>query len=263
MFRKLLVAVLVLCAPLAEAGKPALVVNQKKAPAVVTKTSRGGGAAFSEKLAVTAGMILAFNSGFSNGCCLASGIAANKNAVAAVTGAWTTSAYGLVSGNKNLFATQLKGILSYMGGSAIAGSLIPNPKPFVVAENTGVAFLVGSALWLAASQTAKSSPTAMTCFFLALMANGLQNSVSSVHTGNLCRTAHFSGITSDIGTFAGQCLMGNKANLFKLKSFLLLGISFYLGSASAFYVAPDHGAQSLLFCSAMHFLFGSYLLLKK
>ena len=270
MFRKLVVSCLLLCAPLASAGRPAL-VQRKPVGAVpdVVKKTKGGAfgplGAISKKQAVMAGMLLAFNSGYSNGCCLGGGVVAgkNKNAVAAVTGAWTTSALGFASGNMDAFTTQLKGILSYMSGSAIAGALIPNPKPFVLADNTGVAFLVGSALMLAASQMAEKSPAAMTCFFLALMANGLQNSVTSVHTANLCRTAHFSGITSDMGTFIGQCLMGNKENLFKLQTFALLGLSFWLGSYSSFFITQQMTSQSLLFSSAVHFLVGAYLLLTK
>lgn len=267
MFRKLLVACLLLCAPFGTAGEPAL-VQPKPVPAVVTKTkggSLGPSGAISKKAAVTAGMILAFNSGYSNGCCLGGGAmaGAKANAVAAVTGAWTTSALGFAKGNMGAFMAQFKGILSYVFGSFIAGALIPNPKPFVLAENTGLVFLVGSALMLCASKMAEHAPNAMTAFYFALMANGLQNSVTSVHTANLCRTAHFSGITSDMGTFMGQCLMGNQDNLFKLKVFALLGLSFWLGSYSSFFVTQSMASESLLFSSAVHFIIGIYLLAKK
>ena len=152
----------------------------------------------SKKVAVLASMALAFNSGYSNGVCLGTGVEGTKQAVAAVTGAWTTSAYGLASGNTAAFSTQVRAILSYMGGSAIAGAMIPRPTAFKLSETTGHTFLVGAALMFAASTLAEKSPAAKTCFYLALMANGLQNSVTSVHTANLCRSAHFSGITSDM-----------------------------------------------------------------
>ena len=56
---------------------------------------------------------------------------------------------------------------------------------------------------------------------------------------------------------------GNKANLFKLKVFALLGLSFWLGSYSSFFVTQQMTSQSLLFSSGVHFLIGMYLLLKK
>lgn len=289
MFRKIFLACVLLSSPFAVAGKPFMAKQNAAAPVpeaeqpalvpttavatvpqVVSKPLKGGGllgpeGAISKKAAVSAAMILAFNSGYSNGCCLGGGVmaGAKNNAVAAVTGAWTTSALGAASGNMAAFSAQFKGIMSYMFGSVIAGALIPKPKAFVLAENTGLVFLIGSALMYAASSVAEKSPTAMTAFYFALMANGLQNSVTSVHTGNLCRTSHFTGITSDMGTFVGQCLMGNKENLFKLKVFALLGLSFWLGGFSSFFVTQQMASESLLFSSGVHFAIGLYVLLNK
>lgn len=276
MFRRILVASLVLCGPLAVASKPFGAV-QKAAPAPpapttvavvepkvvpMKKTSIVPSKEFSQKAAVAAGMLLAFNSGFSNGVCLGGAVTGGKgsNAVAAVTGAWTNSALGLASGNMGQFAANAKGILSYLTGSLIAGLMIPKPKPFFVNDGTGATFMIGAGLMYAASQAAGNSPTAKTCFYLALMANGLQNSVSSVHTANLCRSAHFSGITSDMGTFLGQIIRGNKANVFKLKAFALLGLAFFMGGFSSFFVTQHFSSESLLVCALMHAAIGSALM---
>ncbi|CAB9522675.1 membrAne [Seminavis robusta] len=235
-------------------------VTKPATPAVTESVSP---MAISKKAAVAAGMMLAFNSGFTNGACLGGGLLAgtDKFAVAAVTGAWTTSALGAASGNMAAFATNAKAILSYVTGSCIAGLMIPRPKTFVLDNGTGPTFLIGSALLYAASRFAQSSPGTKTCFFLALMANGLQNSVTSVHTANLCRSAHFSGITSDIGTFLGQCLRGNFDNAFKLKVFALLGLSFWVGGFTAFFAANNYTTSTLYFSAALHAFVGLSLLM--
>jgi len=217
----------------------------------------------SKKTAILASMALAFNSGYSNGVCLGTGIEGTKQAVAAVTGAWTTSAYGMASGHTEAAMTQIKAILSYAAGSAIAGAMMPTPKAFKLAPTTGQTFLIGSALFFMASRFAEVKPAAKTCFFLALMANGLQNSVTSVHTANLCRSAHFSGITSDMGTFLGQVLRGNKENVFKLKVFAMLAASFWSGGFSSFFVTRKFTSGGLYACAALHFLIGSYLMLSE
>lgn len=220
-----------------------------------------------KKVAVLASMALAFNSGYSNGVCLGAGIGGANQAAAAVTGAWTTSAFNMAKGNTAPAFVQIKALLSYMGGSAVAGLMIPKPTAFKLSEKTGQTFLIGAGLMLAASQLAEKSGAGSSnksCFYLALMANGLQNSVTSVHTANLCRSAHFSGITSDMGTFMGQCLRGNKENLFKLQVFALLALSFWGGGFSSFFVSQKFANGSGLYASAALYLaIGLHLILRK
>jgi Protein of unknown function (DUF1275) len=76
---------------------------------------------------------------------------------------------------------------------------------------------------------------------LCAVANGIQNSITSVHTGNLCRTSHYTGISSDMGTFLGQCLGGNTANFMKLKVFFGLACCFWTGGYLSFFTAKHTG----------------------
>ena len=62
-------------------------------------------------------------------------------------------------------------------------------------------------------------------------------------TTNLCRTSHFTGISSDMGTFLGQILRGNMANLFKLKVFAGLATSFWLGGYLSYALSKAHGSS--------------------
>jgi len=236
-------------------------IRQHKLPttfATPTIVHRGGEITkninLTTKSAVLFGMILALNSGYVNGLCL-SGILAHdgtKQASAAVTGAWTNSALGVASGNYQQFAFNTKCILSYITGSAIAGVLNPDPVPFQVPSiQVGSTFGIGSVL-LYLSSTHAGKDGSMTFLYLAAIANGIQNSVTSVITSNLVRSAHFSGISSDIGTFVGQVLRGNTANLLKLKVFSLLASCFWIGGMVSYSMVNNFNAASLLFSAALY-----------
>jgi hypothetical protein len=254
--------------------------NEQSQPAFPTKLStilqaRGGGGGKKKvvaaatpaakkaldipmKYAVGAGFILAFNSGFANGCCMSGAIVeGTKQAVAAVTGAWTNSAVSFAQGNQAAFQLQTTMILSYAFGSAIAGILNPKPTPFVLSESVGPGLLICSGLVFAASQMAskgEGSPTLI--FALAAIANGLQNSITSVHTGNLVRSAHYSGMTSDLGTFVGQILGGNTANAFRVKVILGLMAAFWTGGALSVAVTDIYKKESLIFSAALYAVAG-------
>lgn len=212
------------------------------------------------KTAVLCGCALAFNSGFVNGACL-SGILSGdgtKQAAAAVTGAWTNSALGVASGNYGQAKFNAKCLGSYFSGSLVASLINPNPVPFEVggADKISPAFLIGSLLMYASSSVAKKSGGSDKSFiYLAAVACGIQNSITSVLTQNLVRSAHFSGITSDIGTFLGQILRGNKQNAEKLRVFTLLAASFWIGGLVSFSATTMYASSSLLFSSALFLAF--------
>ena len=212
------------------------------------------------KTAVLCGCALAFNSGFVNGACL-SGILSSdgtKQAAAAVTGAWTNSALGVASGNYGQAKFNAKCLGSYFSGSLVASLINPNPVPFEVggADKISPAFLIGSLLMYASSSVAKKSGGSDKSFiYLAAVACGIQNSITSVLTQNLVRSAHFSGITSDIGTFLGQILRGNKQNAEKLRVFTLLAASFWIGGLVSFSATTMYASSSLLFSSVLFLAF--------
>lgn len=155
------------------------------------------------KKAVALGMLLALNSGVVNGVCLSGLLHSTKQASAAVTGAWTNSALGAATGNTDQFAFNGKCILSYFFGSFLSGLVNPNPKAFEISVGSvRTAFLIGSAL-LCASSVMVEQP-GREFIFLAAMANGIQNSLTSTTTANLVRSAHFSGITSGKESFCSH-----------------------------------------------------------
>lgn len=242
-------------------GAPFIVRGGGAAAATSASPSTSGKAiSISTKAAVLCGCALAFNNGFINGACL-SGILSSDNtkqAAAAVTGAWTNSALGVASGNYNQALFNAKCLGSYFSGSLVASLINPFPIPFEIggSDKVSPAFLIASLLTYASSSVAKKSGGADVSFiYLAAVACGITNSITSVLTQNLVRSAHFSGITSDIGTFLGQVLRGNKQNLEKLRVFALLAASFWLGGVVSFSATTTYASSTLLFSSALFLAF--------
>lgn len=230
----------------------------------VASVPRGGKAAVapagplvSQSASIWMSLILALNSGFINGCALSGAISADgsSQAVSAVTASWTNSAMGLAAGQMAKFGFLGKVLCSYIFGSLIAGYLEPNPSLFKVSSSSfGLPLTVAAGFTVLAKTFLEDASSVKLGFYLLAMANGINNSVTSTTTGNLCRTAHFSGISSDMGTFMGQILRGNKANLFKLKVFAALGACFWSGGYLAYGLSKTHGA-SVLYVSAAVYLF--------
>ncbi|CAJ1939045.1 unnamed protein product [Cylindrotheca closterium] len=218
----------------------------------------------STKNAVVMGTALALTSGFINGACV-TGFFSASQATAAVTGTWTNAAIALSKGQNMKFFTLARYLFAFMSGSTIAGLLVPNAAPFELANPKGAAasFGIGALCLTVAGLMAKSgglSSELILC--LCFIANGIQNSLTSAFTANLCRTTHFSGITSDIGTFLGQAIRGNRNNMLKLKVFPLLALAFWSGSFIAYPMTKIFGSSTLLAAATVYGGFG-LLSLKK
>lgn len=165
-------------------------------PFEVAEISRGGKGvvAFSSQSAsILMGLILALNSGFMNGCALGGSVTADgsSQAVAAVTASWTNSALGLAAGNNGKFGFLAKVLGSFIFGSAIAGYLEPNPSLFSVSsKNYAAPLAVAAGLVLLAINKLGELGNVKMGFYLLAMANGINNSVTSVRSSRI----HDSGL---------------------------------------------------------------------
>lgn len=228
----------------------------------------------SNKAAVGMGMALAFNAGVIN-CASLSGlmVEGTKQASAAVTGAWTNSAIGAASvfassssaaaaASKFQFLFNAKCIVAYLFGSVITGLIIPTPKAFEVdVPKSLTLFAIASGLLGTASVLAKSSN--INYLFFCCLATGIQNSFTSSMSANMCRTTHFTGITSDMGTFIGQVLRGNLTNLARLKSISMVAASFWIGGFLSLSWAKKYGSAVLAGTALVDLGVAAYLGLKK
>lgn len=220
---------------------------------VSTSTTNSNIRTISTNTAVTFGILLALNSGIVNGVCLSGILSADgtRQSSAAVTGAWTNSALAAASSNYDVFMINIKCILSYITGSFISGFLNPHPKPFEVSVGPmQTAFIIGSLLMYGSSVLSEEPDKVF--IFLATIASGIQNSLTSTTTANLVRSAHFSGMTSDMGTFLGQIVRGNMENLMKFKTFLSLAMAFWTGGYASYSLSKNYGKYVLMFSSIFY-----------
>jgi uncharacterized membrane protein YoaK (UPF0700 family) len=197
-----------------------------------------------KQFATVSGMLLAFNSGFINACCVAGfAVGMPDQPVAGVTGAYTRAAMGVYD---PLYQAAL--VACFVAGSAVTSLINPRPAAYRLTPHYGPTFLIGAALLSAAHLV----PPSRGVYLLVVTANGVQNGVSSLYSANLIRTSHMTGSSTDVGVVLGQLVRGNWTDLWKLCVLLGLASAFSLGSlVSCAVVATMH--RSALICSAALF----------
>jgi len=202
-----------------------------------------------------AGLCLSFNSGYINGCCLSGLLKACGTGVpvAAFTGAYTNAGLAIGAGNMAVALANLKMIWSFQAGAAIEGFLNPRPTPNKITPRYGPTFLIGSALLALSATRAYLHPDGHSFLYLAAMANGLQNALSSGYTANLIRSSHMSGITSDIGMIFGQMLGGNLENAWRFVVLSGLCTSFLVGGVVSWFAVNRFKSLALVFNAFLFF----------
>ena len=202
-----------------------------------------------------AGLCLSFNSGYINGCCL-SGLLKTCGTgvpVAAFTGAYTNAGLAIGAGNMAVALANLKMIWSFQAGAAIEGFINPRPKPNKITPRYGPTFLLGSILLALSATRAYLHPDGRSFLYLAAMANGLQNALSSGYTANLIRSSHMSGISSDIGMILGQMLGGNLENAWRFIVLSGLCTSFWAGGVVSWFAVNRFKSLALIFNALLFF----------
>lgn len=206
------------------------------------------------RFVILAGLLLAFNSGYINGCCL-SGVlksCGTGTPVAAFTGAYTQAGLAIGAGNFAGFLANIRMIGSYMTGAAISGFINPKPVPGKLSPQLGPAFISGSILMTLSSLLALTRPESRAFLYFAAMANGLQNAVTSAYSANLIRTSHMTGSTSDMGMIFGQMLGGNFENLWRFTVLIILGSSFLTGGITSVFAVNKFKSLALAFNAALY-----------
>mmetsp|Transcript_1417 Transcript_1417/g.1882 ORF Transcript_1417/g.1882 Transcript_1417/m.1882 type:complete len:456 (-) Transcript_1417:291-1658(-) len=209
--------------------------------------------------AIGAGICLAFNSGFINGCCLSGLISESGSvmqAVSAFTGGYTKAGLALAEGDTSFFGFEAAMIGSFIGGSCISALINPKPKPWQLGPTYGPTFIIGSILLAISSTLSSTHPEDKSLFYFAAAANGLQNGMTSMYSANLIRTSHLTGTSTDIGLIIGQMLRGNYEDFFKLGVLVSLAISFWLGGLTSFYAVMKFRGFALIFNAVFFFLIG-------
>lgn len=187
-----------------------------------------------------------------------------SQSVAAVTATWTHAALAFGAGHTAQWKWWMTLLLSFTTGSFLAAVLweqpssLRNPRDDDDDDGTTTAttsanlqpLALGAALLVTAVPLLSIWPRA--AFALCAAANGLQNSVTSSWTQNLCRSSHMSGLTSDVGTILGQMCRGNWTHVAKLPIFLGLLYSFTVGGYLAYLASRAWRSASLLGAAALY-----------
>jgi uncharacterized membrane protein YoaK (UPF0700 family) len=214
---------------------------------------------------VAVACVLAANAGFMNGVGL-SAIVGQVQGVSGVTSAFTGAGVAASAVGVGAMATVLLTPLSYMLGSLTNGLWNPGGVFVVVVKmdsddeddddqssssslRTGPLLLSASMIMLGngllSDENVHSTLACLVCWTFAM---GLQNSWSSLLLkGNVLRSAHFSGITSDIGTILGQTWRGNTEHSWKLPIFAKLTASFWTGGVVSSAMGLQLGVSSSTF----------------
>lgn len=90
--------------------------------------------------------------------------------------------------------------------------------------------------------------------YCASFACGLQNAMATTYSGAILRTTHISGMVTDLGSALGHALRGMQVDGARIRLYVLVLGSFFLGGilgASVFTIA---GTDALLFPAALVFV---------
>ena len=151
-----------------------------------------------------------------------------------------------------------------MLGAFLAGIITPRAAQYRIEPTYGPTFFIGGIVLVTASILAAVDHDLDAddfVFYLTAIANGLQNGLSSLYSGNLIRSSHLTGTSTDIALFTGQLLRGNNTNNWKLIVLVALAISFWTGGFVSFYATQHFTTKTLLFNASLFLAVGIMLIL--
>ena len=118
-------------------------------------------------------------------------------------------------------------IAAFVLGAMLSGMIVQQ-STLRLGRRYGVALLLESLLLFAAVPLLDASSSLG--LYLASAAVGLQNGMVSAYSGMVIRTAHVTGIFTDLGIYLGHLLRGLPVDRLRLRVCTLVAASFMLGS---------------------------------
>lgn len=176
------------------------------------------------------GAMLSGAAGFVNGVTLQGMTGTSSFTTSHMTGTSTVSAESLGRGAFEDFGVRLCLVISFSFGAFLVGAYTGSPsKSYQIGPEYGPLLFILSVILSVACVCAYVDPDSYEYYYLASMAMGFQNSMTSKYSGSLIRTTHVTGTLTDIGLILGQYSRGITDNLWKLPVLLALVISFAIG----------------------------------
>ena len=140
------------------------------------------------------GFLLSVNAGFINGVCYA---AVNGYPVSHVSGTTTKAGLHAAAGQGDKFGVDVGLISCFTIGSAISGFVMPGNN-FRLTNGYGPLFIISSSLLFLACALQASMPDSVHYFYVAAMACGLQNAMTTKYSGSIIRTTHVTGTFTEL-----------------------------------------------------------------
>ena len=182
-------------------------------------------------LILLGGIALSFNSGFINGVTLSSSM---HLPTAHVTGTMSHAGMAYVDGRLTEFLTDGILVLVFLMGAVLSGALVSS-KTFNLGLGTDYfpLLFIETLLLLAACLLEYLMHGTMFYYYLASMASGLQNGITSKYSGSMIRSTHVTGSCTDIGLTLGALYQGESKDCWKLYVLIPLVIGFFGGAVSS------------------------------
>lgn len=118
---------------------------------------------------------------------------------------------------------------SFMAGTVISGLLVQDSS-LKLGRRYGVALLLESFLLCAAIPLLRNQNA--TGDYFAACAIGLQNAIVSTYSGSVVRTAHLTGMFTDLGIFLGHFMKGIPVDILRLRLCLNIISGFLCGGVT-------------------------------
>eukprot|EP01031_Cornospumella_fuschlensis_P024245 gene24245-29317_t len=195
--------------------------------------------------------LLALNAGFINGSTMLLGGYPSAH----VSGTITKAGLDLANGDLEGAYVDCNITISFIVGAAITGVMLKDDK-FQLGIAYGPVFLLGSGLLLLASLANFFVPYSNLYFYLATMACGLQNSMTTKYSGSIIRTTHMTGTATDIGLTFGKMLLKDYADSWKLLVLIPLMIAYLVGGVLCVYAYDELAHLTLIINFALFFSIG-------
>ena len=191
------------------------------------------------------GFLLSTNAGFINGVCLN---AVNGYTVSHLSGTTTKAGLHAADGQGTKFGIDVGLIFCFTIGSAISGFIMPGNN-FKLTNGYGPLFIISSTLLFIACGLQATMHDSIHYFYVAAMACGLQNAMTTKYSGSIIRTTHVTGTFTDIGIVIGRLFRKRfrvMEDAWKLQLLLPLAMGFFLGGLFASAVYKQLGKYSLI-----------------
>jgi len=194
------------------------------------------------KWVVLGGSLLSYNAGFINGVTYGGTFGMPT---AHVTGYATKLAIEIVDDRAEFIFRFASLWFTFMFGSFLSALLIPFESFKITRCYARTLTCIGSCI-LIAFFLGLYFPEEIYYLYFCSLGCGMQNAMTTKYSGNVIRTTHLSGTTTDIGIIIAHMVRGRYKEFWKLELYMPMVFSYVVGSICGYMLFIEIGFYSLL-----------------